>query len=344
MRILSGIQPSGILHLGNYFGAMREHVALAAEHEAFYFIADFHALTTVQDAETMRAYRFAAAADYLAIGLDPERTTLFSQVDVPEVTELAWILATLTPMPMMENAHAYKDKIARGLPASLGLAAYPALMAADILIYDSDAVPVGNDQKQHIEITRDLAGKFNRTYGETLRLPREIIKKDVAIVPGLDGEKMSKSYGNDIPIFLEGKPLKKRVMAIVTDSKSIEEPKDPDTCNAFAIWRLFATPDEEAGMRARYAAGGLGYGEVKKDLLARIDQHFADARGRRRELEQKPDYVWDVLAAGGTKARAVAQQVMERVRAACGLSRRQESCPSDRCRKASTAPDIGQDS
>ena len=321
MRILSGIQPSGILHLGNYFGAMREHVRLAAEHDAFYFIADYHALTTVQDAATMRGFRFSAAADYLAIGLDPEHTTLFSQVDVPEVTELAWILSTLTPMPMMENAHAYKDKIAHGLTASLGLVAYPALMAADILIYDSDGVPVGNDQKQHIEITRDLAGKFNRTYGETLRLPRDIIKKDVAIVPGIDGEKMSKSYGNDIPIFLEGKPLKKRVMSIVTDSKGVEDPKDPDTCNAFAIWRLFANADEVAEMRERYTAGGMGYGDVKKDLLARINDHFADARTRRRELDDKPDYVWDVLEDGGRRARNAAHAVMDRVRAACGLSR-----------------------
>jgi len=321
MRILSGIQPSGILHLGNYFGAMREHVQLAAKYEAFYFIADYHALTTVQDADTLRSHRFSVAADYLAIGLDPTSTTLFSQVDVPEVTELAWILSTITPMPMMENAHAYKDKIAHGLPASLGLVAYPALMAADILIYDSDAVPVGNDQKQHVEITRDLAGKFNRTYGETLRIPKEIIKQDVAIVPGIDGAKMSKSYGNSIPIFLEGKPLRKRVMAIVTDSKSIDEPKDPDTCNAFAIWRLFASADEIASMRERYAAGGLGYGDVKKDLLARINEHFADARTRRRDLDTRPDYVWDVLEDGGRKARNAAQAVMERVRERCGLSR-----------------------
>jgi len=321
MRILSGIQPSGILHLGNYFGAMREHIRLATEHEAFYFIADYHALTTVQDAKTMREYRFSAAADYLAIGLDPASTTLFSQVDVPEVTELAWVLSTLTPMPMMENAHAYKDKLARGLPASLGLVAYPALMAADILIYDSDGVPVGNDQKQHIEITRDLAGKFNRTFGETLHIPQDIIKQDVAIVPGVDGEKMSKSYGNDIPIFLEGKPLRKRVMSIVTDSKGIEEPKDPDTCNAFAIWRLFADANEVAEMRGRYAAGGMGYGVIKKDLLARIDEHFADARTRRRELDARPDYVWDVLDEGGRKARNAAASVMERVRTACGLTR-----------------------
>ena len=319
MRVLSGIQPSGILHLGNYFGAMREHLRLAADNEAFYFIADYHALTTVHDPEKLRAFRFGAAADYLAIGLDPKHTLLFLQADVPEVTELAWILATLAPMPMMNNAHAYKDKLARGLPASLGLAAYPALMAADILIYDSDAVPVGADQKQHVEITRDLAGVFNRTYGETLKLPKEIIKQDVAIVPGLDGAKMSKSYGNDIAIFLEGKPLKKRVMAIVTDSTPVEDPKDPDTCSAFALWRLFAQEDEIAGMRERYRAGGLGYGEVKKDLLGRIEAHFADARTRRRELEANPDTVWDVLAECGKRARSVAAGVMERVRTAVGL-------------------------
>ena len=322
MRVLSGIQPSGILHLGNYFGAMREHLRLADENEAFYFIADYHALTTVRDAETLRSYRFDVAADYLAIGLDPVRTTLFSQVDVPEVTELAWILATLTPMPMMENATSYKDKVARGIPASLGLVAYPALMAADILIYDSDAVPVGGDQKQHVEITRDLAGKFNRAYGETLKIPVDLIKQDVAIVPGTDGAKMSKSYGNSIPIFLEGKPLKKRVMSIVTDSTPLEDPKDPDACNAFAIYRLFADEDERAAMRERYRAGGLGYGEVKKQILARIEEHFADARARRRELEQRPDDVWDILEQGGRRARAVAQEVMERVRTACGLGGR----------------------
>jgi len=319
MRVLSGIQPSGILHLGNYFGAMREHLRLADENEAFYFIADFHALTTVQDAATLRGYRFAAAADYLAIGLDPAHTTLFSQVDVPEVTELAWILSTLTPMPMMENAHSYKDKVARGIPASLGLVAYPALMAADILIYDSDAVPVGGDQKQHVEITRDIAGKFNRMYGETLKIPVDLIKQDVAIVPGVDGAKMSKSYGNDIPIFLEGKPLKKRVMSIVTDSTPVEDPKDPDSCNAYAIYRLFASEEERETMRERYRAGGLGYGEVKKEIVARIEEHFADARTRRRALEEHPDEVRDVLAQGAQRARAVAQEVMERVRTACGL-------------------------
>ncbi|MHC4939426.1 MAG: tryptophan--tRNA ligase [Planctomycetota bacterium] len=319
MRVLSGIQPSGVLHLGNYFGAMREHLRLAEKNDAFYFIADYHALTTVQNAEQMRDYRFAVAADYLAIGLDPTRTLLFLQADVPEVTELAWILATLTPMPMMENAHAYKDKKARGIIASLGLVAYPALMAADILIYDSDAVPVGADQKQHVEITRDLAGAFNRTYGETLKLPEEIIKEDVAIVPGTDGAKMSKSYGNDIPMFLEGKPLKKRVMAIVTDSTPVEDPKDPDTCNAFALWKLFAEEGEIEEMRSRYAVGGLGYGDVKKDLLARIEEHFADARARRRELETRPDEVWDTLRDCGLKARSVARDVMDRVRTAVGF-------------------------
>ncbi|MHC4449789.1 MAG: tryptophan--tRNA ligase [Planctomycetota bacterium] len=319
MRVLSGIQPSGVLHLGNYFGAMREHLRLAEKNEAFYFIADYHALTTVQNREELRQFRFGAAADYLAIGLDPARTLLFLQADVPEVTELAWILSTLTPMPMMENAHAYKDKRARGLPASLGLVAYPALMAADILIYDSDAVPVGGDQKQHVEITRDLAGAFNRTYGETLKLPKEIIKQDVAIVPGVDGAKMSKSYGNDIAMFLEGKPLKKRVMSIVTDSTPVEDPKDPDNCNAFALWKLFADEGEIATMRERYAAGGLGYGDVKKDLLARMTDHFADARARRRELESRPDEVWDVLRDCGVKARAVAREVIDRVRTAVGF-------------------------
>lgn len=321
MRVLSGIQPSGILHLGNYFGAMREHLRLADANEAYYFIADYHALTTVHDAEQLESYRFDTAADYLAIGIDPTKSLLFLQGDVPEVTELAWILSTLTPMPMMENAHAYKDKKAHGIIASLGLVAYPALMAADILIYDSDVVPVGGDQKQHVEITRDLATKFNIAYGDTLKLPEELIKEDVAIVPGTDGSKMSKSYGNAIPMFLEGKPLKKKVMAIVTDSTPVEDPKDPDTCNAFALWKLFANEAETEEMRARYAAGGLGYGDVKKDLLGRIEEHFADARARRRELEANPDEVWDVLKTCGAKARETAREVMDRVRTAVGLRR-----------------------
>lgn len=321
MRVLSGIQPSGILHIGNYFGAMREQVRLAEANEAYYFIADYHALTTIQDAAQLEAYRFAVAADYLAIGIDPAKTLLFLQADVPEVTELSWILATLTPMPMMENAHAYKDKRAHGLIASLGLVAYPALMAADILIYDSDLVPVGGDQKQHVEITRDLATKFNLAYGETLKIPEEMIKQDVAVVPGTDGGKMSKSYGNDIPMFLEGKPLKKKVMAIVTDSTPVADPKDPDSCNAFAIWKLFANETEITEMRARYTAGGLGYGDVKKDILGRIEEHFADARKRRHELEANPDEVWDVLKECGTKARETARGVIDRVRTAVGLRR-----------------------
>lgn len=319
MRILSGIQPSGRPHLGNYFGALRQYISLQAGNESFYFIASYHALTAVQDPALLREYTQGVALDFLALGLDPEIATLFAQQDVPEVTELTWILSCVTPMGLLERAVSYKDKIAQGLTPNHGLFAYPVLQAADILIYRSNLVPVGQDQKQHIEITRDLAGKFNQQFGEVFVMPEAYILDTTAVVPGIDGRKMSKSYGNEIGIFEEGSALKKKVMSIVTDSTPVEEPKDPHTSTPFQLLKLLASPEETAEWEARYKAGGMGYGDVKKRLLALIDQTFAPFRERRRELQADPGYVMDVLADGGQRARAVAQEVMHRVRAATGL-------------------------
>ncbi|MBP7276524.1 MAG: tryptophan--tRNA ligase, partial [Kiritimatiellae bacterium] len=260
MRILSGIQPSGKLHLGNYFGMMRPALDLQERGEAFLFIADYHALTSVQDPAALRESVRDVALDFLACGLDPERTAFYRQSDLPEVNELAWLLSTVTPMGLLERCHSYKDKLAKGLAPNHGLFAYPVLMAADILIVQSDLVPVGRDQKQHVEVTRDIAIKFNHAFGETFRIPEPSILSQVAVVPGLDGQKMSKSYGNTLEIFGDPKETRARVMRIVTDSRGLEEPKDPTTCNVFAVWRLFARDDEIAEMEARYRAGGLGYG------------------------------------------------------------------------------------
>ncbi len=319
MRVLSGIQPSGTLHLGNYFGAIRQHIALQEGNEAYYFIADYHALTSVRNAEQLRANVRDVALTYLALGLDPAQATFFRQSDVPEVTELSWILSTVTPMGLLQRCHAYKDKVEEGLTADHGLFAYPVLMAADILIYKSDIVPVGQDQKQHVEVTRDIAVKFNQLYGEVLVLPAERIQPEVAIVPGVDGRKMSKSYGNAIGIFESGGALKKRVMSIVTDSTPVEAPKDPDRCNVFALLKLFAAPGELAEWAQRYRAGGLGYGEAKKRLLALIEERFAPARARRAELEKDPAAVDRVLSDGAARARAVARQTLQEVRRAVGL-------------------------
>jgi len=319
-RYLSGIQPSGHLHLGNYFGAIRQHLDCQVAGESFYFIASYHALTTIQNAAELRAMTLDAAATYLALGLDPERSTLFRQSDVPEVTELTWLLLTVTPMGLLERAVSYKDKVSKGIPASAGLFAYPALMAADILAYDSTIVPVGADQIQHVEMTRDMAQAFNRTYdAEVFTIPTAKVS-DAGSVPGTDGQKMSKSYGNTIPLFASGKELKKTVMSIQTDSTPVEDPKDPDSCNVFALYRLFATADEQAAMRERYAAGGLGYGDAKRDLLGKIEEAFADARARRAALIASPDEVEDVLREGAKRARPVARAVTERARKACGVA------------------------
>ena len=320
MRILSGTQPSGRPHLGNYYGAIRQYISLQAGNEPFYFIASYHALTAVQEPELLKEYTLGVALDFLALGLDPDQATLFAQQDVPEVTELTWILSCVTPMGLLERAVSYKDKIAQGLTPSHGLFAYPVLQAADILIYLSDLVPVGQDQRQHIEMTRDIAGKFNQQFGDVFTIPDPYILDDTAVVPGTDGRKMSKSYGNEIGIFDEGKTLKKKIMSIVTDSAPVEAPKDPERSTPFLLLRLVASAEETANWETRYKAGGMGYGEVKKRLVELIDESFAPFRERRRELESDLDYVMDVLGDGGRRARAVAQEVMHRVREATGLT------------------------
>ena len=317
-RILSGVQPSGKLHLGNYFGAIRQHIALQDEGECFFFIADYHALTTIQDRRRLAENVRAVALDYLALGLDPERTAFFRQSEIPEVTELAWILSTVTGMGLLERAHSYKDKLARGLAPNAGLFNYPVLMAADILIYRSNLVPVGQDQVQHIEMTRDMAGSFNQVFGRIFPLPEARLDR-APTVTGTDGKKMSKSYGNTIEIFAEGKALKDSVMRIVTDSTPVEASKDPARDNLFALFSLFADEAERAALAARYRAGGLGYGEVKKLLLAKIDSHFAPARARRKELERHPSAVENALRKGAARARAEAQETMRLVREATGL-------------------------
>jgi tryptophanyl-tRNA synthetase len=318
VRLLSGIQPSGELHVGNYFGALAPQLELQHEHEAFYFIADYHSMTSVRDPRERRALTRGVALDYLACGLDPQRAILYRQSDFPEVTELAWMLSTVTPMGLLERAVSYKDKVAQGLAPDHGLFAYPVLQAADILVVNPDAVPVGQDQKQHIEMTRDIAQRFNHTYGEIFKLPEPLIREEVAVVPGTDGRKMSKSYGNVIPMFAPKGRMKKAIMGIVTDSTPVEEPKKWDT-PLFQLWSLFATPPERDELRGRAEAGGLGYGEVKKDLLARVLDHFQPLRSRREDWERRPDDVEDVLASGVGRAREIGGPVLEQARRAAGL-------------------------
>jgi tryptophanyl-tRNA synthetase len=319
MRILSGIQPSGVLHIGNYFGMMRPAIALQAEGEAFYFIAEYHALTSVRDPEALRENSRRVALDFLACGLDPERAALFRQSDVSQVTELAWILSTVAPMGLLERAHSYKDKLARGMAATVGLFNYPVLMAADILIYDSDIVPVGKDQKQHIEITRDLAVKMNERFGEIFRLPEPRIQAATEVVPGIDGQKMSKSYGNNIDIFSEEKETRKRIMSIVTDSTPVETPKDPSRSTIFQLYSLVASRNEIAEMRERFQKGGAGYGDFKKQLFEKLWDYFAPMRKRREEILAEISYIDNVLARGAKRANEVADEVMKRVRSAVGL-------------------------
>lgn len=320
MRILSGIQPSGALHVGNYFGMMKPAVELQEQGEAFYFIANYHSMTTVFDPAERRRNSQDVALDFLACGLDPKRTVFFKQSDVPEVTELTWLLSTVTPMGLLERAHSYKDKIAKGVCPSHGLFAYPVLMAADILIYDSNIVPVGRDQKQHVEMTRDMAIKFNETYGQTFVIPEPQIREEVAVVPGTDGQKMSKSYGNTIEIFGDEKALRKKVMSIVMDSRTPQEPK-PDADKNFAIQllKLMAPPVAARDLEDRLRAGGLGYGDLKKALFEYYWNYFADARRKRAELAAHLDYVRQVLTDGARKARAKAQEVLQRARRASGL-------------------------
>jgi tryptophanyl-tRNA synthetase len=320
-RILSGVQPSGKLHIGNYFGAVKQHIALQDEAQCFYFIADYHALTTTQDPTVLRENTRDVALDYLALGLDPDKAIFFRQSDVPEVCELTWILSTVTNMGLLERAVSYKEKVEKGIEASVGLFTYPVLMASDILIYRSHLVPVGKDQVQHIELTQDMAGKFNRAYGEVFPIPEYRLDKE-SKVPGTDGQKMSKSYGNTIDIFAEGKPLQKTVMGIKTDSTPLGSPLNPDTCTVVALYGLFATDAEKAELAARYRAGSIGYGEAKKLLLGKIEAYFAPARERRRQLAKEEDYVEEVLRKGAQKARAEAQATMALVREAVGMKPR----------------------
>ena len=322
-RILSGVQPSGRLHIGNYFGAIRQHLLFQERgQECFYFIANYHALTTLRDSKEMEDSTLHVATAYLAMGLDPKKSTFFAQSDVPQVTELCWVLNCVCPVSMMEKATSYKDKIARGITANMGLMDYPVLQAADIVIYDSHLVPVGADQKQHIEMTRDLASRFNREFSQdVLVLPDAYIVPEVAIVPGIDGQKMSKSYGNTIEIFITDKATAKRAAAIVTDSTPLESPKDPSKCNVVALLRLFASDQEIVEIEGKYKAGGYGYGHAKKRLAELINERFAPAREKYAQLEKDPSYVRDVLREGGRRAREVAEQTMERVRKAAGIIR-----------------------
>lgn len=321
MVIVSGIQPTGRLHIGNYFGAIRQYIELQdkPDHQCYYFLANYHALTTIHDGALLRRQTLDAATDLLALGLDPTQALLFRQSDVPEVCELAWILSCHTPMGLLERCHAYKDKTAQGLPADHGLFAYPVLMAADIVIYNANLVPVGQDQKQHVEVTQDLAQRLNHRYGDLLTVPEPYIVESTAVVPGMDGRKMSKSYGNTIGMFEPENVLKKKIMGIVTDSTPVEAPKDPESNTVFQLYRLLATPGEVNAMRESFLAGGAGYGEYKKQLLSAFLEYFRPARERRARYEADMSYVEDVLAEGARKARAVARETLDRVRAATGV-------------------------
>ena len=318
-RVLSGIQPSGKLHIGNYFGMMRPALDLQETSDAFLFIANYHALTSLHDPAKLREFTLDVALDFLACGLDPARTVFYRQSDVPEVNELAWLLSIVTPMGLLERCHSFKDKTSRGIAASHGLFAYPVLMAADILSVNADLVPVGRDQKQHVEVTRDVAGKFNQLFGETFRIPKPVIRDEVAVVPGLDGQKMSKSYGNTIDLFAPSNAVRKRMMSIVTDSKGLADAKEPDTCNVFNLFRLFATDAEREALADRYRAGGMGYGDAKKALFELFEREMGPFRAKREELAANLDHVESVLRDGAARARAVVSQVLKSARVAVGL-------------------------
>src|SRR5215472_7875768 len=320
MRILSGIQPSGTLHVGNYFGMMKPAIELQEKGEAYYFIANYHSMTSLFDPEERRKNSLDVALDFLACGLDPKKSVFFRQSDVPEVTELTWILGTVAPMGLLERCHSYKDKIAKGISFNFGLFAYPVLMAADILIYDSNIVPVGRDQKQHVEVTRDIAIKFNEQYGETFVVPEPQIREEVAVVPGTDGQKMSKSYGNTIDIFGDEKAIRKKVMGIVMDSRSPQEPKpDADKNLAIQLLKLVASPQIAKDYEDRLRAGGLGYGDLKKGLFEHYWNYFAAARAKRAELSANLDYVHKILSDSAAKAKAKAREVLNRAKKASGL-------------------------
>lgn len=320
MRVLSGIQPSGSLHIGNYFGMMNPMISYLERSELFVFIVNLHALTSVTNPDEMRENTLAAAADFLALGLEPEKCYFWVQSDVKEVTELTWILSNVTSMGLLERCHSYKDKIAKGIVPNHGLFAYPVLMTADIILYQSNIIPVGQDQKQHVEVARDVAQRFNNTYGETFVLPEPQISEELAVIPGLDGQKMSKSYHNTIDIFTDRDTLDKTVMRIVTDSTPVNEPKNPDTCSLFAIYSLFLTDEEIETLRARYLAPGLRYGDVKKELAQAIWDYFESHRDKRQKLMSNPDTIRDILIYGADKARVIAQETMAVVRDRVGLN------------------------
>jgi tryptophanyl-tRNA synthetase len=319
MRVLSGIQPTGPIHWGNYFGAIRQYIALQDNEQAFYFVANLHALTTVREPEKLRQWTFDIAIDLLALGLDPNKATLFIQSDVPEVTELCWLLMTGAPMGLLERCHAYKDKKAKGLTADAGLFTYPVLQAADILAYDSDTVPVGEDQVQHIEVCRDLAGSFNHQFGDVFAMPKAYVLEHSARVPGTDGEKMSKSYNNTLAVFEDAKVQRKQIMRIVTDSRPMEEPKEPAGDVLYELFSLVAPKADRAAMAALYHRGGFGYGEVKKALADAAEKFFAGPRARRADLAAHADRVRDILAAGAAKARKKSAEVLKRAQNACGI-------------------------
>jgi len=319
MRVLSGIQPTGRFHWGNYFGAIRQYIDLQNEQAAFYFIANLHALTTVREPAQLRQWTLDAALDLLALGLDPNRAVLFVQSDVPEVSELSWLLMTGTPMGLLERCHAYKDKKEKGLTADAGLFSYPVLMAADILAYDSDVVPVGQDQIQHIEVCRDIAGSFNHHFGEVFVMPKAKVLDSSAKVPGIDGEKMSKSYNNTLELFEDAKAQRKKIMRITTDSRPMDQPKEPEGDHLYQLFSLFANTEERQAMADMYRRGGFGYGEVKKALADQAEKYFAEPRAKRKELEANPARVWEILGDGAAKARKKATEVLTRAQQACGL-------------------------
>lgn len=320
MRVLSGIQPSGALHLGNYFGMMKKMIDYQEHQELFCFIANYHAMTSVPDGKSLAKGTLEAAANFLALGLDPERSLFWVQSDVPEVQELAWVLSNFTPMGLLERCHSYKDKVAKGIAPNHGLFAYPVLMAADILLFQSELVPVGKDQKQHLEVARDIAIKVNNEYGELFAIPEPDIDDEVATIPGLDGQKMSKSYKNTIDLFQDEKSLRKQIMRIVTDPTPVEDPKDPERCNVFNIFRLFLDKEQEKDLRRRYLAGGLGYGEVKEELFVMVRDYFAPFTARRTELLADPEGLRRILADGAQKARNVAAKTLRKVRKKTGLA------------------------
>ena len=320
MRILSGIQPSGKLHIGNYFGMMKTMISHMENSDLYVFIVDLHALTSVHDRDRLALGTVEAAADFMALGLDPDKCTFWVQSDVPEVCELTWVLSTMAPMGLLERCHSYKDKIAKGISPSHGLFSYPILMAADILLYQAEQVPVGKDQKQHLEVARDIAQKFNNEFGQTFVVPEPAIDEQTATVPGIDGQKMSKSYGNTIPIFMEGKGLKKQIMAIQTDATPVEEPKNPDTCNLYKIFALFASPERLAEVRDLYVNGGAAYGYLKLELLELVTDYFAKARTRKKEFLADPGEVRNIMRKGAEKARQKASPTMDLVRDRVGLN------------------------